>query len=43
MDYPHPESVIDRSDAVMKGIFDKVGEARGRRILGANAADLWSI
>ena len=43
VDYPHPESILGSSEAIVKGIFDKVGEARARKIVGDNAAMIWEI
>ena len=42
-DYPHPEGVMGNSDNIMKGIFDKVGEEAGKKVVGGNAAALWGI
>lgn len=42
-DYPHPESVLGESDAVLADIFDTLGEERARRVVGGNAAKLWGI
>ncbi|MET0246462.1 MAG: amidohydrolase family protein, partial [Sphingomonas sp.] len=43
VDYPHPEGVLGRSDEIMKGIFDTVGESAGRKVVGESAAKLWGI
>jgi hypothetical protein len=43
VDYPHPESVLGSSDAIIKGIFETVGEDAGRKVVGANAAAVWGI
>ena len=43
VDYPHPESVFGNSEAIMKGIFEGVGDESGRKIVGANAAAVWGI
>jgi predicted TIM-barrel fold metal-dependent hydrolase len=43
VDYPHPESVLGESGRVMQEIFDKVGDANGRKIVGGNAAAVWGI
>ncbi|HZU65382.1 MAG TPA: amidohydrolase family protein [Novosphingobium sp.] len=42
-DYPHPEGVMGHSDAIFRRIHDQLGEAKARRILGANAAQVWGI
>jgi predicted TIM-barrel fold metal-dependent hydrolase len=43
VDYPHPESILGNTETVVKGIFDKVGEARARKVVGDNAAAVWGI
>jgi predicted TIM-barrel fold metal-dependent hydrolase len=43
VDYPHPESVLGESMAIMQDIFETVGEEKARLIVGENAAKVWGI
>ncbi|MFN0146620.1 MAG: amidohydrolase family protein, partial [Dehalococcoidia bacterium] len=42
-DYPHPESTVGYSAAVIRAIFDAVGDDAGRQIVGGNALRLWDL
>lgn len=42
-DYPHGESVFGESRAVMRQVFDILGEEGGKKAVGGNAAKLWNI
>ena len=42
-DYPHPESTLGYSAAVVRDIFTAAGEDAGKAIVGGNAVDIWSL
>jgi predicted TIM-barrel fold metal-dependent hydrolase len=43
VDYPHPESNLGESMAVMQSIFDKLGDHAARAVVGENAIRLWNL
>ena len=42
-DYPHPESTLGESRALVKSFFDDLPEEQAKAIVGGNAARRWGI
>jgi predicted TIM-barrel fold metal-dependent hydrolase len=42
-DYPHPESTLGFSAAVIRDIFDAAGDDDGKKIVGGTAVRLWNL
>lgn len=42
-DYPHPESTLGYSAAVVRDVFDAAGDDDGKRIVGGTAVELWGL
>jgi predicted TIM-barrel fold metal-dependent hydrolase len=42
-DYPHPESTLGFSAAVIRDIFDAAGDEEGKKIVGGTAVKLWNL
>ncbi len=42
-DYPHPESTLGYSAAVVRDVFDAAGDEHARKIVGGTAVDLWGL
>jgi len=43
VDSPHPESNLGENMAVMRSIFETLGEERARDVVGRNAARVWGL
>lgn len=43
VDYPHPEGVMGESMQIVRNIFDTLGEAKAKAVVGDTAARLWGI
>jgi len=43
IDYPHPESAVGGSVAIMQSIFEQLDQPTAQAVVGGNAAQLWGI
>jgi predicted TIM-barrel fold metal-dependent hydrolase len=43
VDYPHPEGNLGESMAVMRSIFERLGERQATAVVGENAATIWNL
>lgn len=43
IDYPHPEGNLGETNAVLKSIYDQLGEDVARSIVGENAIRVWNL
>lgn len=43
IDYPHPEGNLGETVEVMRSLFDQLGDANARAVIGGNALDIWDF